>query len=223
MPKQQKRINKRRRGNKAKKQLVATVNHSPNFMPTRLRTILKFNESFILNNAGMAYGNKRLQPTYCYDVDPTLGSTAMPGFTELMLLYRYYRMRRFHTKIQFVSREAFPTQGWVCPSNGDPGVNTSSYQNYISNRRGKTVVLGQNSGNSKGIITLPWIGIDEFGGSMNSLVPDSYASSGVTAPVNNIYIGYGVSTDGTVLAGGVYVSISLDIEIDFFELASPAS
>lgn len=184
---------------------------------------MRYNSSQIINNAGAVYANKRWIPTYAYAIDPVLGSTAMPGFSEMQGLYRYYRVRQFRTTASVVNREAFAIQAWMCPSNGDPGANTASYQNYISNRRAKVVALGQNSGNSRGTLTLPWVSVSNFGGSASTNVNDDYATSTSTQPTNNIYVGVGVSTDGTVLAGGCYVTITHDIELDFFEPASPST
>ena len=121
-----------------KNQPIITINRSLNYMPSRLRTTLKYNTSGILNNAGVVFANVRLKPTDAYDVDPTLGSTSMPGFTELAAIYRYYRVRACLFKADFSNRESFPLMAYVALVNQDPGQNSSAYQNYLSSRRTKT-------------------------------------------------------------------------------------
>ncbi len=195
-----------------------------NFAPDRFRTTLKFNSVGLHFNNGQIYCNIRFAPTNCYDVDPTLGSTAMPGFTELAGIYRRYRAIRFRAKVSFANAEAHTGVVWVCPVNADPGANTSSYQTYLSNKRCKAQAIGLSTGSSTAGLKTGWVGVAEFGGSRNPENDDRYSgdTSGSNAPQNIIYLAIGFITD-VAQTVGMMVCVDLEVDLEFFELSSPAS
>lgn len=193
--------------------------------PSRSRYTLRFNSSQTMTNVGAPDTNIRFVPTFLYDVNPVLGSTAVPFFTELAGLYRLYRVRSFKVVVGFVNKEAFAVQAWLCPVNTDPGANSGSYQSYVSNPLSRNVTLGPLTGNSAKTLRLPWTSVAGFGGSASTAVLDSYAApTAGGSPSNNIWVGIGSSTDGSnFTALGVYCTVTIDIEFDLFELLSPSA
>jgi len=53
---------------------------------------LRYNVSFRFTNAALAYVSNSYNVNGLYDVDPLVGSAAIPGFTEWMALYQTYQV-----------------------------------------------------------------------------------------------------------------------------------
>jgi len=192
-------------------------------IPPRITTWLRFQKDIDMNNAGVAFANVRFEPTFCYDVDPVVGSTAMPGFAEYAGLYRFYRCIFSRLTVHFSSADANPITVYICPMNFDPTANSVNYQNYLSNPNSKIGILGLAQGNGK-VSLHHHAGTDKFAGSRWVGDSDSYCalSAGAAAPANNwfwVVGGHNLSN----FTNGVFCSIVLDIEICFFEQTTPAS
>jgi len=193
-------------------------------MASRLRTRLRFNASASINNVGFLNASIRYRPTNAFDIDPVLGSTAVPGFTELAGVYKNYRVNQFWARISASSLEAFPVQIWACPDNVDPGVNTAAFQSFISNRDGRVFFLGPATGNGIRTWRMPKTTVGSYAGSaLHTRVFDPYSALVTGGPVNNIYMAIGIVSGSANLVSGVDVTISFDLEIDFFELQNPAT
>jgi hypothetical protein len=193
-------------------------------MPDRFRTTLRFNASKAINNATFINANVRFEPTFAYDIDPVIGSTAAPGFTELATMYKNYRVNRWKLSVYGSSQEAFSCQFYVCPVNTDPGANTASYQNYLSSRDSRKTFLGPLTGNGIAKLTTGWISVASFGGSSTyTMQIDAYSGSGTTAPLNNIWCIVGILSGSAVLVNGVDVTLDIEFDIDFFELLNPTA
>jgi len=196
----------------------------PNILPSRLRTTLRFDATSFINNAGVAHAGIRFEPTYAYDIDPVLGSTAMPGFSELAGIYRFYRVFNVRARVQFANKETFPVMVFICPTNFDFGANPATYQNMISNRASRTRYLGATSGNAVGSLSTSF-SPQQFGGSSSTLASDPYtarADGTAGAPVNNIWFNIGTLADSVHLSGVSY-NLVLNVTLDFFEFANPAT
>jgi hypothetical protein len=191
-------------------------------LPSRMRCNLRLEATQALNRGGAASNaNVRFIPTFCYDVDPTLGSTSMPFFTEMVGLYRYYRCISSSCKASFVNLEAFPAFCCVCPVNFDPAANTSSFENYFSSRVSQTKPVGALTGN--GIVSIGNSATtDSFAGSKWTYTQDAYCASGSSSPANNWYWFVGVYAASN-FSNGVNVYCIVDIEVEFFELSSPSA
>jgi hypothetical protein len=187
-----------------------------------MRVSLRYNTFVTLNNVGVTHGNVRYIPTYCYDIDPTLGNTAMPGFGEWTSIYRFYRLRSSTIRCTFSNAEAFPMNYCVCPVNVDPGANTANWLNYFSSRLATTGATGPLTGN--GVVTLSnHRTTEEMGGVASLMVLDGYCGASTTAPVNNWYWFVGFYNPATVASAGSLVNVEIDEEIEFFEVASPSA
>lgn len=191
-------------------------------MPARLRTTLRFDKVALMNNVGSNYANIRFEPTYAYDVDPTVGSTAMPGFTELAGVYRKYRVIGFKASLKVSNAESFPLTLYAGPTNSDPGANTINYNNYLPNKAIKKVVLSAKGGRDAASIN-DRVTVANFGGASNLSIEDGYSAltSTATPPNNNVFYMIGMYSSSNFVSG-VWYTIDLDIELDFYELANPS-
>ncbi len=191
-------------------------------MPSRFCSTFRWNKTSFHLNAAAQYSNIRFEPTYAYDIDPVLGSTAMPGFAEMMTLYGRYRVKAVTAHLSFANKELFPSVIWMTAVNSDPGVDTANYQNYLSNRETRKKYVGNSTGMNQGSLRRRWT-TDSFAGSSTRLrIQDDYTGGGTTAPVNNWWIAIGAYGDAIQVSGFSY-SIDLDITIEFFELQSPSA
>jgi hypothetical protein len=199
------------------------VNRSINYMPSRFRTVLAFTKFYNMNFATNNFANTRFEPTNAYDVDPTLGSTAVPGFTELAGCYRFYRVKQFRVKCSFSNNDTTTSAVcYVCPVNTDPGVNTTTYQQLLSNRRSVQKIVGPSTGN--GIVNniTTDVSVDDYGGVKWTGQLDAYCASTSSSPTNNIWVAVGIESSAA-LTNGMAVNFNLIIEIEFFELNDPAT
>lgn len=69
-------------------------------------TTLKFITIGTMNTIASTASSYRLT-TNAFDIDPALGGTAMPGFTEYAAFYSRFRTLRATYKVEFMNREAF--------------------------------------------------------------------------------------------------------------------
>jgi len=193
--------------------------------PSRIYVTLSYNAFWVVNNPTSNAANNRFIPTYCYDVDPLLLNTKIPGFTEYGGLYRYYRVLAAKVRLSLVNAETFPGIAYAVPVNSDPGSNVSLSvaDGYCAQPQTKRRALGGNAGNN-----VCNIGISEstskFAGAWDEGVLDGYSAPviGSVAPINNWYIMVGfVTFQGQV--SGLVGSYTLDMDICFFEQTSPPS
>lgn len=223
---QKKRSN--RKGNKREQgvdhSIVLTVPRHLGWAAPRYRCTLRFHTMRVLNNVGTIAANLRYVPTFAYDVDPTLASTAMPGFTELGSLYRFYRVQKATINVKYSNLEAFPVECYTCPVNADPGANYSSTQaqTYLSQKTSKSCELGPLTGNGIGRITDTQL-TSRFGGSANVNNADFYTgATGGGAPNNNWYWTVGIVATSNFVSG-VTLRVVIDVDLEFFEVQSPSS
>jgi len=194
------------------------------FMPTRLNTNLTFNKFSGIVNVGLAYANERFEVTNAFDIDPTIGSTAMPGFTELAGIYRLYRVNGARYRVSFSNSEAFNVVAYVKAVNFDPGSNTSGFQAYLSSNDVQLASLGPLTGMNS--ITLEdTVTVGDFGGVVYTGQSDFYsgATNGSTVPSNNVWLIAGIYSGGAAQVLGAAISVSITLDIDFYELSSPAT
>jgi len=183
-----------------------------------------FFKQFQLNNAGVDYANVRFQPTYAYDIDPAVGSTAMPGFSELSGIYTHYRVNKFRAHASVCAFETFPTVAYMDVINVDPGTNSTHYPAFLTSRRCVKQAISAQGGMDRCDLNIEG-SLGDFGGYKELIeVGDStVGSTGGTAPVNNMFITVGGITTAAVhaFANGQAWTFTMDVELDFFELYTP--
>jgi len=187
----------------------------------RTYTTLRWWGSGVINNPGINYASIRYRPTYTYDVDPVIGSTAVPFFAELALLYRQYRVLGSKIRVNFSNYDQQPTSVAVCPVNVDPGINALPGA-YFSSMTAKTGQVGSIQGNSREYLEVEWR-TDNFAGSKWNNASDPYTGGpGAIAPVNFWYWSIHAYNPST-LTNGLYFNVTMDMDICFFEQTTPTN
>jgi len=87
--------------------VIARLSHALT-QPARLFITLRYNIHNQINNSGQPVASKAYYTNGAYDVDPSVGSTAMPGFAEWSALFGSYRVRSAHVDVDVATQEAFP-------------------------------------------------------------------------------------------------------------------
>jgi len=223
-------VNKKKKGlkNGRAKQGFRThliVYRGPHFMPDRYRTTLRYEEAGNLTNVGFINANIRFQISYLSHLGSGGGVTAVPGFSELAGLYRFYRVNGFRAKCLMSNQETFAVQTYICPTNADPGINTASFTAYLSSRDSVRDIVGPLTGMGVSRHTLPMTTVASFGGSATYTdMADFYSgqTGAATAPANSMWFMLG-ALGSAVYVNGIYYSVSFDLDVDFFELGSPAT
>jgi hypothetical protein len=190
-------------------------------MPPRLRTTLRFCKNFTLNNAGIVFGNVYFIPTFAFDLDPTLGSSAVPFFTELGGMYTKYRVNGFNSQVSFSNLDELSYTVYLALCNVNPGNNTTHYPGFLSNPRTKSGSIGWAGGNGLRDLSISASQKDYAGYTNSMKVLDStVGSTSGTAPLNDIYLLVGYQGPSAAVLG-LWVNMKIDIDIEFFELYSP--
>lgn len=216
---------KRRKGPSEAQSVKRTlgINHRLEPLPPRFRTTLSFQSNSLIRNAASTFANSVFWPTYLFDVDPLVGSTAIPFFTEMAGFYRYYRLVSFTCTATFANLDA-TTAGtvYLIPLNINPGANALTFQSMLSNNRCKTAIMGLSGGNGISKTLRIRAGVDEFGGVVWSGQTDAYSgtTSGSSAPVNNIYVAAGWSCT-PAMGNGVVADVVFKFDVEFFEYTTP--
>jgi len=225
--------NKRSKANKRGKKRafnVETVNDEmivfakgPNPLPARYQTSLKYQSNSVIRNAASVFANSVFTPTYVYDLDPLLGSTAVPYLSELAKLYRFYRLIGYSCTVDFTNLDSTSAGTvYVCPLNVNPGPNSLLYQSYLSNPRSKSAIIGISTGKgSAGPLKIA-AGVDEFGGVKWTGQSDVYAAQtdGSTIPTNNMYVAIGYLCT-PAMGNGLVANVTLRLRVEFFEFTTP--
>lgn len=80
----------------------------------------------VAGGSGTNQYQARWNPNAAYDVDPTLGSTSTPGFSEEAALYSHYRVVSSFVNFTFTNKSTSAGMVYVTWSNGDPGTTASN-------------------------------------------------------------------------------------------------
>lgn len=168
--------------------------------------------------AGSATAAYRFRPTAAYDVDPALGSTAMPGYAELSALYASYRVVQSRLRVSLVS----PTSGTataVCvPMNEDIGASPTALviDSLVGTPYNQYKVVPAAGGPPANFDIL--MSTEKMFGSKAVYFDDAFASLVSTIPANNWF--WVVALILPAIVGGAQgytFMVRLDIDVEFFQ------
>lgn len=193
----------------------AMTSYARNAVRPETDVVLAFQVNKIALNAGASTCSIRYTPNGAYDVDPTLGSTATPGFTEWMALYTYYRVVKVSYELDIANNEAIPVRAYVGFTVTDPGTTGSTYM--PGNPLYKSKLLAGKGGidvhrfrDTKTVSTVI--------GSKGVEMEDNYRGTSASNPTDLIYLeAAGNTVSGAFLAAGLTVSGNVRMFIRFYD------
>lgn len=222
-----KRMNKNRRNNTQVDGLNAQSNaltklprSVTNIVPDRMYTKMFFRGygSLAIPLLSTATG-ARYRPTSAFDVDPLLGSTATPGFSEWAAFYSNYRVTS--SRAQFRFNNTSTVQGAMCvlvPLNVDPGASpgVATINTYIENPYCKVKTMGLSG--SPSVTLTSSMSTEKIFGSKMVYFDDNFQSLVTTNPTNNWYWAVGVLSPLAPVGSPQLINVYIDIEmgIEFF-------
>jgi hypothetical protein len=207
-------------GVEAQQNQLVRVPRDSFIMPDRLYTKLVFSGSGVLTIPALSFTvAARYRPSSAFDVDPLLGGTIMPGFTELTAIYGAYRVTSSRITVEFVNESTTAScTACVLPLNADPGASPSSatVQSWPGNPYSKYKILPLAGGPSLDLTNE--MSTEKIFGSKMVYFDDSFTAAVTTNPVNNWFWAIGLSTNPAAVAN-INVSNLLKIEIglEFFD------
>jgi len=184
-------------------------------IPHEYDTKLEFTYASTLNNTVGAAVSRRFTPNAAYDVDPTLGSTSTPGFSELATLFNYYRVVGYSYSIEMVNKETFPVLFVVTNTNLDPG--TSGLGSYMGNALTQSTLVSGSAGGPCRYEFAGTLSVVEVVGSKAVELDDNYASLTSSLPTNKIWSAIGVDGLGSTLTNGCGFLVRYVMHVRFFE------
>jgi hypothetical protein len=195
-----------------------TLPPSRTIVPDSLITNLKFIDSShnVMNNTGLTYSTVRFRPSSAFDIDPVLGSTAIPGFNELSSFYGKYRVLSSKITVHFSNLEKNPVNVYIWPTNFDLGANYVFLAASMAAPFSKKGVISARTGNDHKVLSKYMRTADIFG-TDEVLYDDDYSAVITTNPNNNWYWNVGIWSPVAALESGVMTNIEIDIQVQFTE------
>jgi len=160
---------------------------------------------------------KRWQPNAAYDVDPLLGSTSTPGFSEWASLYSYYRVYSYEVDVQVTNLDAQPYGLYFLNTNTDPGLSGTDYFDYASGPYCKRSMLSIAGGGSDTIHHKMTVNCAKVLGSIAIETSDSTRAVVTSVPADLLFTGIGVrSATATNMVSGVVFNGVIRMKIRFY-------
>lgn len=219
----------RRKNKNSKNRRITKINHvtgevtyalpmSRTIVPDSLISNLKWVDSshYVLNNALSSFATIRFRPSGVYDIDPVLGSTAVPGYNELTSLYGKYRTISSRIRVNFTNLEKFPVQVFVWPTNFDLGANYAQVASAMSSPFAKNRTISSSGGMDHALLTHA-LDTSQIFGTDEVLYDDQFAASITTVPANNWFWNVGIWSPTNTLVNGVMTLIEIDVTVQFTE------
>lgn len=182
----------------------------------RMRVLLSYPLMSTLTNVSNSFVARRWTPNGLYDIDPTLGSTSMPGFTEYSSLYGFYVVLRYRYKIRISNAEAFPVVVYVTNSTVDPTTSGTYMLDYSTQKYGSRCILSAKGGNDSKMFS-GLIEISRLVG--EDISKDSAYRTPVTSnPSDIVYLGLGLNAGSNdFTSAGCIFDLRIISEGHFFD------
>jgi len=217
----QKKGRAKKRNKKDNKGIVVIVNprrldFKGNIMPQSFITRLKYlSTSALVSVTDTA--SRQFNANGVYDVDPSLGSTSVSGFAELMAFYGRYRVRRAKISVDFINLDARPIICNVGFENQFFTANTKNYP-YFSEPNQISRLIAYNLGGAPVRLTMERA-MSVIRGDQSVSNDNDYTGTVSTNPTTLIYASMAISDPGAVaITLGAYVRCELTFEVEFYSL-----
>jgi len=158
----------------------------------------------------------RWNPNGAYDVDPVLGSTATPGYTEYAAIYSYYRVQKYRIHCEFANLDAFATNLYIYHSNQDTGTTGTDGMSYAQTPFGRTELLSPSSSGGSKLVYNKTVKIGEIVG-MDTSQADTFRSTTGAVPADLFWWGFTCATaTGSNFVNGVAFNGYVEMTIRFY-------
>jgi len=149
-----------------------------------------------------------------FDVDPLLGGTSMPGFTEWSAFYGSYRVYESQADVQVsvYAANSPPLTVILIPLNLDPGasVATPTVVSWVGNPYARKQLLA-NSG-SKAVRLRSTMSTEKIYGTTMIWFDDNFSADVTGSPANNWYWALGLLAPA-VLASTESIAVEMTIKV----------
>jgi len=153
-----------------------------------------------------------------FDVDPLLGGTIIPGFTELAALYGAYRVRACSITVDFVNKENYAITVGIIPLTVDPGpgITLAVAHGFVANPYCRTFVLAGLNGQNR-VRLKNYISTWKLVGDVSAKSDVTYASSTGMNPTTQLYFCvFAYTTDQTIWTAGVTFNARLKLYTEMY-------
>jgi hypothetical protein len=199
-----------------KKHPSLTMYNSPRIiMPAEFDVTLSYNVQTLVNNVGGLLASTRYG-TNAYDVDPSIGSTAMPGFAEFAGFYAKFRTIAIGYKFSCANKESFPVTIIHGFSNSVVASGSLNIP-YVGNPFWGTTIAGPLTGMCKATV-FGKRSVCEITGTQQPLFDDLYTGSTTSSTLatgSTKWAYLGLVSD-TLMVSGVIVNVHITLDIRFF-------
>lgn len=209
----------RKRGKRRDTEKSVIVRGPKTIFPESYESVLHYYTPITMSNAAASYVSVRYRPNNVFDVDPLVGSTAVPGFAELALIYGTYRLLGYEAVVDFVNAEAFAVQAFIYPWSNlqtAPSANDATTPELIVNQRAKSHVLSAQGGQDR-IRLSQKVNLSTLY-SNQVLTDDAFAAKVTTGPAFVIYHVVGAICPGAkvLTVAGISTFIHYYLRVKFY-------
>jgi len=191
--------------------------------PPELRVRLRFYFQFQVSNSGLQTASKSYYCNSVYDVDPSLGSNTVPGFTQFSGLYNTWRVERTTLDMDIVNADSFASSvcvAWL-PNATFAATNSfleHSYGNRFTTRKLLSAVGGMDRAKIHNTVDMADLYGDKYSylGSVNN-----FQGTGASNPTSLFTVCIGVTPGHAVpFVNGCIINGYLDFIVDFLDPAN---
>jgi hypothetical protein len=152
-----------------------------------------------------------------YDVDPTLGSTNIPGFAEWSAMYSYNRVRGYRVHFMVANLEAFPLSIYLTHTNTDPGTTGLNSAAQAQNRYGQTYLMASSNAQPAKKLAKT-LSISQVLGDRLARTDQNFVGTATANPVDLTYVGVGASSPTAAnLTNGFVIDGYIEFLAEFFD------
>lgn len=205
----------KRRGGRRGKGRIPGARMPGKTMPSYIKVKLRWPLIAPGVGSGAAVAAKRYTPNNAYDVDPSLGSTSTPGFSEWAAFYTYYRVMSYRVDVTAENLDTIAANWYIYHTNTDPGTTGTSSPSYAQTFLGATRALGFSTGEGKARYTKS-VSVSKILG-MPIGTADSFRSLVSAGPADLVYFGFGVYSDsGANFTSGITITGWIEMDVRFY-------
>lgn len=217
----QRRKLKKVRNHKKRKQNTVRLSSVGEFAPSSLLVPLVYTDlTTIQTQNGLSQTNWYYR-TSAYDVNPLIGTTAMPGYLELSALYNQYRVHKISVYVQAVNMHTSPIVFSIWPSfetNSHNSLTNTQIIEYGGSFKGFRLVVSPEGGMDK-IRVRRAFALTDLVGNRSWLDDSNYTATVGSNPTTMWNVNFGIAaTVGTLTTGGGIQGVfGVTLDVEFFD------